>query len=65
MNSRRVIITSSAATSDGGKTLALPIRAARRAPSYFTFFCIHSSRSLAISRLFFSIITMCPLPLMP
>jgi hypothetical protein len=32
---------------------------------HFTFFCIQSSRSLAISRLFFSIITMCPLPVMP
>jgi hypothetical protein len=30
----------------------------RRASIYFTFFCIQSSRSLAISRLFFSIITM-------
>ena len=32
---------------------------------YFTFFCTHSSITWAMSRLFFSIITMWPLPWMP
>jgi hypothetical protein len=36
-----------------------------RSTCYRTFFCIQSSSSRAISKLFFSIITMWPLPRMP